>query len=140
MDTHEICNKLGVVDNHQRSVFKNFKMSSSFNELLNCPASVLVFDTQRVTSGQKLTKTMVIVFVQFGVVWFLVGSYEIFEATIDYLRLSICFLIPNMSLQAKNWSKPWFWLYFEFWFCFVGLLIGSNYQSVATIEFPSLST
>ena len=51
MDTHEICNKLGVVDNHQRSVFKNFKMSSSFNELLNCPASVLVLDTQRVTSG-----------------------------------------------------------------------------------------
>ena len=63
MDTYEICNKLGVVDNHQRSVLKNFKMSSSFNELLNCQASVLVFDTQRVTSGQKLTKTMVIVFV-----------------------------------------------------------------------------
>ena len=45
-----------------------------------------------------------------------------------------------MSLWVKKWPKPWFCLYFWFWFCLVWFWIGSNDLFEATIEFPRTST
>ena len=76
----------------------------------------MFFDTQCVSVDKKFTKiiflTIFLDFLKFDLV--------------QMSNVRPCFLIPNMSLQAKKSPTPWFWLSFWSWSGLVWFWIGSS--------------
>ena len=71
----------------------------------------MLFNTKNVSIGPKLVWNHCFSYifgfdlVQSGLVWFGFGSNSCFKVTIQFPVLYTCFLIPNMSILAKNMSE-----------------------------------